>query len=46
MIENFLVRLLRREMTKNKEGGTAVSKTSSRLGPQTVGLGFRCGHGG
>ena len=46
MTENLLVRLLRREMRKNKEGATAVSKTSSRLGPQTVGLGFRCAHGG
>ena len=46
MTENFLVRLLRREMTRSKEGGTAVSKRSSRLGPKTGGLGFRSGHGG
>ena len=45
MSENFLARLLRREMTKNKEGATAASKTSSKLGPQTVGLGFRRGDG-
>lgn len=43
MTKNFLVRLLR-EMTKNKEGGTAVSKSSSRLDPRTVGLGFVSGH--